>query len=640
MEVSDYFVGVFPLKVNRVPFSFRYGRKHSAQLLHHWDTESNGQFSTWTDPTTGLRVRADTRIYSTGATEWVLTFTNTGSEPTPILEDVQVCKTKIEGDMGWRKDALLHRLNGSSCREDDWLPYTTEIKPGTWERWGPQGGRSSSGTCPFFAVQWNDGGVITAIGWTGQWKAQLIWGTMTEIRVGMEHMHLSLLPGESIRTPSIMQLWWEGAEVPYNLFRKTMIDHVLPRIDGELVVPPIAHLSTVAWEWNSSSERTVLEHLESIEGLGFETFWLDAYYMDGFPASVGNYRFPVTSVVAEDRYPRGLGYIGDRVHAAGMDWLVWYEPERVAKGTYLDQDHPEWLLSAPGQEGKLFNLGLLEAREYMTRYLTETVQEHKMDWLRIDCNIDHLPYWREADAKNPSRAGITEIRHVEGLYRMLDDILEACPQLKIDNCASGGRRIDLEMCKRTTPLWRTDYSLPIQERTGDFDWGAVVNQAHIAGLNRYVPLHGCGAIFEKPYWFRSAFNAGIDFADDCRDEYYPRDVLETAIEEGKRIRKYFLGNFHPLTEVTLDPTTWHVVQYHRPDEGDGIVLAFRRHESPYSNFACSLREIDPGSEYTVSWFYDYTLDGRQCTMPGTQLQYLSFRVTDCPGSVLVEYRKT
>ncbi len=639
---------IFSLGVGRDEFSFRYGRKHSRQLLSRWqqwhetsyDTETGitDGTMTWTDPDTGLEVRIDVVSYPAKAIEWVFTFTNNGDNPTPILENIQACRVQIPGDMGWRKGALLHRLNGSTSTAEDWLPYTTEIEPGTWERWGPTNGYSSSGACPFFALQWDGGGVITAIGWSGQWRAQLAWGTKTELMIGMEHLHLSLEPGESIRTPRIMQLWWKGDEVPYKQFREAMIDHILPRIDGELVMPPIAHLGTVCWEWNSSNEKNTLEHLESIEGLGFDTFWMDAYWFEGgFPHGVGNYSYPIGSVIAKDRFPNGMASIANKVHQAEMDWLLWFAPELVMPSTYLDREHPEWLLSVEGEQRKLFNLGHPAARDYMTQYLIDSVREHRIDWLRIDCCPAPLSYWSAADEK-PDRVGITEIRYVEGLYQMLDDILKAHPHLKIDNCDGGGRRIDLEMCKRTTPLWRTDYSLTVQENTGDFDWGAVVNQAQIAGLNRYVPFNGCGAIFEEPYWFRSAFNAGIGFADDCRGKHYPREVLRSAVKEAKRIQKYFSGNFYPLTPVTLDTDTWHVAQYHRPYKDDGIILAFRRHECRSEQYACSLREIDARAVYEVTLAHNYTRSDSE-RMSGVMLQLITLEVTSCPGSVLVEYRR-
>jgi len=38
-----------------------------------------------------------------------------------------------------------------------------------------------------------------------------------------------------------------------------------------------------------------------------------------------------------------------------------------------------------------------------------------------------------------------------------DDLLRRHPHLIIDNCASGGRRMDLETMSCSVPLWRTDF---------------------------------------------------------------------------------------------------------------------------------------------------------------------------------------
>ena len=52
------------------------------------------------------------------------------------------------------------------------------------------------------------------------------------------------------------------------------------------------------------------------------------------------------------------------------------------------------------------------------------------------------------------RQGITEIRYVEGMYTFLDELQQRHPDLIIDNCASGGRRLDLEMIRRSVTLTR------------------------------------------------------------------------------------------------------------------------------------------------------------------------------------------
>jgi alpha-galactosidase len=226
---------------------------------------------------------------------------------------------------------------------------------------------------------------------------------------------------------------------------------------------------------------------------------------------------------------------------------------------------------------------------------------------------------------------------VEGLYKMWDDILQAFPHLYIDNCASGGRRIDLETSARSLPLWRTDGTgFPLMNL--DFDQAALQNQLMTAGLSRYVPFSTSGQMGASPYWFRSGFNAGIAFGEDVRPAGYPRDQLKQAIAEGKRIRKYFFGNFYPLTEVTTSPEDWCVMQYHRTAEQDGMVLAFRRHLSHYGSYDFALNEIEPKAEYEVTFYPTYA-PSKKTVIVGAELQRLRAEIADRPGSLLVEYKR-
>src|SRR5579862_6618292 len=83
----------------------------------------------------------------------------------------------------------------------------------------------------------------------------------------------------------------------------------------------------------------------------------------------------------------------------------------------------------------LYNLGFPAAREYMTRYLIAVIKAYGMDCLRIDFNIDPGPFWKHADHRDPDRVGMAEIRYIEGLYRMWDEIRQTYPHLYIDDCA-------------------------------------------------------------------------------------------------------------------------------------------------------------------------------------------------------------
>lgn len=631
-----------------LPFSFVYGGRHSSEFITNWNYEIQEEVSDkkrirtliLTDPETRLQVRCVAIIYTDiPGVDWTLYFTNKGDRDTPILEKVKALDVSIAIGVG--TIPVLHRLRGSSCSVADWLPFSEPIPQGKHIDFAPIGGKSSQETCPFFNLECGNRGVITAIGWSGQWCAEVenTQGNSLRIQAGMQNMQLSLHPGETIRSPRIMQLYWSGNDLnrSYNLFRQTMLSHVVPKVNGKTATPPIAHLSTSFYELNNSTESNVLSHLESIKGLGFEIFWLDAYWTrDGFPNGMGNYAFPIQRTEPLDRFPNGLRFIGDAVHKADMGFLMWFEPERVASGTEIAKEHPEWVISPNSDGSGLYNFGIPEAREYMTKYLLTVIKEYRLDWLRIDFNINPLPFWEFMNQKDPTRIGIAEIRYVEGHYQMWDDILNAYPHLAIDNCASGGMRIDLETCSRSIPLWRTDATIdPLMK--GDFNQSALQNQLMTAGLSRYVPFNVSGQMGATPYLFRSGFNAGISFCEDCRPTDYPLDLLKKGIAEGKRIRKYYFGNFYPLSEITTSSKDWCAIQYHRPVEQDGMIIAFRRHESPYTSFVCDLHEIDPKAEYEVTLANTYDLS-EPVKMEGIELQHLKAEIDDCPGSILIEYK--
>ncbi len=631
-----------------IPFSFVYGGQPSSAVLASWERHvevesiESGQRRSliFTDPATKLEVRAvATAFTDSPGIDWTVYFTNKGAADTPVLEQVRALDASFACDA--HASVTFHSLR-STGGADDWMPFSQPVAQGQRHAFAPNVGRSSSGACPFFNVQWNGGGAIVGLGWTGQWAASVENrdGAVT-LQAGMQNMRLALHPGESIRTPRILFLRWSGDDEvrAYNLWRGTMLRHILPKVRGETVVPPIAHLSTAFYEMDKCTEADALAHLDAGKDLGFECYWYDAYYgKDDFP-SVGNYVLPLERGFNLTRFPNGLKPLSEAVHRAGLDFLMWFEPERICPGTLMAVEHPEWVVLPDGGGWGMFNLAVPEARQYITDYVGGLIEAYGLSWVRIDNAVSYTPLWAKLDAAaGPDRVGMAEVRYVEGLYRWWDDMRTAHPDIAIDNCASGGGRIDLELCARAIPLWRTDATIgPLMNK--DLHQAALQNQVMTAGLSRYVPFNVSGQMGADPYNFRSGFNAGISFCEDTRPEAYPREMLRAAIAEGKRIRKYFFGNLYALTDVTTNPKDWCVLQYHRPAERDGMVLAFRRHQSPYTGFTCALRDIDPEANYEVTISPNYT-PNPSATMKGDALRAVALNIDEVPGSVLVEYRLT
>ena len=484
-------------------------------------------------------------------------------------------------------------------------------------------------------LQWAGGGMVLAVGWSGQWRAAFE-RTPEGLRVaaGMERTHLRLRPGERIRTPRILLAEWEGNDplAGNNLLRRLILAHYTPRPAGEPALPPVAHMTMSTFHHTrKTDEANELDALAHARALGAEAYWVDAcWYGEGgsWWEEVGNWK------IHRGRFPNGLAPIGEAAREAGMKFVLWFEPERVRQETPLAREHPEFLIRLPGNENLLFNLGNPQALAHMTDLISGVIADAGVTIYRQDHNFDPLPYWQAADA--PDRAGMSEIRHVEGLYALWDELRRRHPGLLIDNCASGGRRIDLETTARAFPLWRSDFS-----DVGGPGHGfglQIGDQLQTAGLSRWVPLHAAAVWSFTPYTFWSAMSTGTCLYCDVRGEAFPSEAARAAIACLKRLRPFALGDFTPLVPLTTAAHDWCAYQYHRPDLDAGFALFLRRHESRFPRLQAALKGIDPEGEYAVGTATDFAEPPRRL-LRGADLARLEVEVPEAPGALLVEYRR-
>ncbi|MEW5901024.1 MAG: alpha-galactosidase [Acidobacteriota bacterium] len=281
--------------------------------------------------------------------------------------------------------------------------------------------------------------------------------------------------------------------------------------------------------------------------------------------------------------------------------------------------------NAEPSKNYLLNLGNPEARRWLTDHVSGLIESEGITVYRQDFNFDPQEYWRSADA--PDRQGITEIRHIEGLYAYWDELLLRHPELLIDNCASGGRRLDLETISRSAPLWRTDY--------GYFEPNGY--QCHTYGLNFYLPLSGTGNNFPDTYKWRSSLSSALVFGWDVNQATFPVDQAKKMIAEFKKLRPYFYADFYPLTEYSTSDDAWIGYQFNRPEARDGVILAFRRHQSCAASSQVKLRGLRPEGVYEF-YFEDY---GLKITETGKKLggEGIEIKIPEAPGSLLITYRE-
>lgn len=585
-----------------VPFSFQYDGKPSSGFLPTWernettatlDAARTQRTITWTDPQTGLVLRCVSVEYADFPTvEWTLHFKNAGDHDTPVLSEILALDAGF--GRGGQGDYLLHHWAGSTATMDDYRPLETPLQAGADFRLAPAGGRGSDGAWPYFNVERDGEGVIVAVGWPGQWAATFArdGGGSPHIRAGQEQTHFKLQPGEEVRSPLVVVQFWDGDWIKaQNVWRRWMIAHNLPRLNGQL--PPAMLAAASSNQMNEMMNANEMNQIQFIDGYLDHGVALDFWWMDAgwYPFKDGWWN---TGTWEPDpkRFPNGLRAVTDHAHARGVKALVWFEPERVQPGTWLYQNHPEWLLGKDGEQ-KLLDLGNDAARTWVIEHTDQVMREQGIDIYRQDFNMAPLGYWRANDA--PDRQGITEIKHVTGYLAFWDELRRRHPGLLIDTCASGGRRNDLETLRRSVPLHKSDMEYP----------NLTAKQTQFYGLAFWEPFFGAPvypADRVDVYGFRSGIAMLTGLGYDSRRKDLDYALLRKLVAQRDEVVPNYYGDYHPLTPWSAAQDVWIAWQFDRPEAGQGVVQAFRRPQSPYESARFRLRGLDPEARYELKNF--------------------------------------
>jgi alpha-galactosidase len=644
-------------------FSFTYDGKNSNELLPTWNQERSSrklddkrteQHIVWTDPVTRLEVRLVGIEYKDfQAVEWTVYFKNKGKENTPIIQDIKAINLTFQRGQGG--EFVLHGTKGDWCTADSFQPYDQTLEPKSTMRFSPFGGRPNNSAFPYYNLQMPGGGVFLAIGWPGEWASSFERDAENGLHItaGQQLTHLSLKPGEEIRTPLIALLFWHGSDVvvAQNSWRRWMIAHNLPRTaDGKLpptqIVACSSHQFQEMTQANEANQKLFVDRYLQ-EGMKLDYWWMDAGW---YPCN-GEWRNTGTWEPDPVRFPNGLRAVSDHAHAEGVKIIVWFEPERVGDtNSWLGKNHPEWLLSKKAEippppqggsfgsgPGSLLNLGNPEALNWLINHVSKTLTEQGIDFYRQDFNMDPLPFWRGADVSD--RQGTTENFYVQGYLAYWDALRQRHPDLRIDSCASGGRRDDLETLRRATPLIRSDY---LFEPTSQQD--------HHYSYASWIPYHGAGYVVGHsaigfkvqdgidPYVFRANMSPSMTLCYDMRDKDLNYELARQLFSQLKEIGPNYLGDFYPLSPYSLSNNVWLAWQYDRPNAGEGMVQGFRRQDCSLESARFKLTGLDTSASYLVT---DLDHPGKAQIFSGDELvnRGLLVIIPDQPGAAVVTYKR-
>lgn len=299
-----------------------------------------------------------------------------------------------------------------------------------------------------------------------------------------------------------------------------------------------------------------------------------------------------------DRFPAGLKPLADEVHALGMQFGIWVEPEMVNPDSELYRAHPDWVQFQPGRKRTelrnqlVLNLAREDVQEYLWEQLDTLLSSAPIDYVKWDFNRCFTDAGWPGEAY-PQRLWVD---HVHALYRLLDRLRAAHPGVAFESCSGGGGRIDLGIMARTDQVWTSDNTDPLDRLAIQHGFSQVHPARAMAAWVTDSPndqLNGRASSLR--FRFVSSMAGVLGVGGDLT-RWSDEELAEarTWVELYKEIRPVVQGG--DLHRLRAPEGGLSAVQYSR--DGEVVVLAWLQAQHYGEPVApVRLRGLDPAATY-------------------------------------------
>ena len=499
----------------------------------------------------------------------------------------------------------------------EWHVQLQPIHPGETvlqSRRGTTGAQNN----PWFAIDHegqNDpdhGGVwFGALGWSGSWEITVEQDQVQHVRVsgGFNSFDFGyyLEKGQSLRTPYFYAGYTnDGIGGASRLMHRFEIDSILPHAP-EPPLRPVLYNSWEATEFNVD-EAGQIALAEKAASIGVERFVMDDGWFgerNSDHAGLGDW-FP-----NPQKFPHGLKPLIDKVHALGMSFGLWVEPEMVNPDSQLYREHPDWVLNFPNRprtEGRnqlVLNLARPDVRAWVFNTLNNLLNENAIDFLKWDYNRNWSePGWPQVPPDQEKNVYVDFIRNY---YSILAELRERHPKLEIESCSGGGSRVALGVMRYTDEVWPSDntdaYDRLLIQNGFTYAYTPGVMMAWVTGSPSWANHRTLSLEYRFLSSMQGSLGVGANLSDWTADDFA---TARKMIAQYKAIRKTVQrGDLYRLIEPT-DGSEESATEYVGRDGRQTVVFAFLHSSSelyPYPRLY--LRGLEPDVTYRVT-----AMDGR------------------------------
>lgn len=317
-------------------------------------------------------------------------------------------------------------------------------------------GRSCCGAAPYaFLREENGAWHWYAVCWPGNWRLTFTEGGRVIFAMDEDMLSGTLAPGETLPLPQALTA--DGGDS-----RDALCRDVCAYLRDTL---PPTRLRPEEISWNhwwryedaEITEDVVLRNARAAAELGLTQVVLDAgWFGDADGESHWTRLRGDWERVNHRRFPHGLAWLAEQIHGLGLRFGLWVEPEGMGADSRLRGEHPEWEALRDGKplQEPCLCLGAEGAAEHVYEQLARLIRLTKADWVKLDFNVNPGLGCNRGDHGHAPGMGLYS--HVTAYMALLNRLRETFPGLVVENCASGGMRMDLCTLAHTDVCFLSD----------------------------------------------------------------------------------------------------------------------------------------------------------------------------------------
>ncbi|MBE5804916.1 MAG: alpha-galactosidase [Clostridiales bacterium] len=471
-------------------------------------------------------------------------------------------------------------------------------------------GASSLQTSPFLALARPEtteeqGEVIAmALVYSGNFTAQAYVDPnhYTRVMMGINDTDFqwTLESGAAFQTPEAVMVYSNaGLDGMSRQFHRVCADHL---VRGRYAHAPRPILLN-NWEatYFNFNEEKLLEIARTAARVGVELFVLDDGWFghrDSDNSSLGDW------FVDKRKLPGGLSALAEKVHALGLKFGLWFEPEMISPDSDLYRAHPDWCIhvngrtSIQGRNQLILDLSRPDVCEYVYHAVADNLAANAIDYVKWDMNRNFsnvgsalLPAERQKELPH---------RYMLGLYGILERLIHDFPHVLFESCSSGGGRFDMGMLHYMPQTWTSDDTDALCRCRIQYSTSLVFPPFAMGSHVSAVPNHQTGRI--APISTRGNVAMSGCFGYELDLNRLPEEDLlavEKQITRVKELRQTLLyGDFHRLlSPYEGNDTAWITVS---PDKTQAVFMFTRAMALP-GTFPpmLRLRGLDEGATYRI-----------------------------------------